>query len=274
MRKHYFIAIMLVAISCLKAATTQTITFPSLSVKGYGDVTFSLSATASSGLAVNYTSSDLTVATISGSTVTIKKAGYCIISAFQAGNVSYAAATTVTQPLVVCAKGTLTVKATDLSALYAAAVPTPTNTITGFKTGETASVITGSPLYNPISSNLSNGTYPIVINRGTMAATNYDFEMVDGIFTVSGGPTLDQSYTANDLNLKIYPNPSTDYLFVENAMGATITVLNILGDEVIKQKSNDQLLKLNVSVLRTGLYIVNVNKGGEVQCHKIKIINN
>ncbi|GAL84278.1 endoglucanase-like protein [Sporocytophaga myxococcoides] len=56
---------------------------------------FSLSATASSGLAVNYTSSDTRVATISGSTVTIVGAGSVSITASQAGNGTYNAAANV-----------------------------------------------------------------------------------------------------------------------------------------------------------------------------------
>ena len=50
----------------LIAQTPQTITFSDIVVKGYGDATFTLNATASSELAVRYVSSDSTVATVSG----------------------------------------------------------------------------------------------------------------------------------------------------------------------------------------------------------------
>ncbi|MEI8086468.1 MAG: hypothetical protein WCG93_09670, partial [Paludibacter sp.] len=63
------------------AQTPQTITFPEISLKGYGDVTYTLNATASSGLAVTYLSSNTAVATVSGSTVTIKTTGFAVISA-------------------------------------------------------------------------------------------------------------------------------------------------------------------------------------------------
>ena len=66
----------------------QTITFGSLSSKTYGDSSFALSATASSGLTVSYASSDTSVATVAGSTVTILKAGTATITASQAGGVS------------------------------------------------------------------------------------------------------------------------------------------------------------------------------------------
>ncbi|MCA6368864.1 MAG: T9SS type A sorting domain-containing protein, partial [Cytophagales bacterium] len=79
----------------------QTITFPALSNKTFGDAPFTLSATASSGLAVSYASSNTSVATVSGSMVTIVGAGTTTITASQAGNTGFAAATSVPQTLTV-----------------------------------------------------------------------------------------------------------------------------------------------------------------------------
>ncbi len=81
---------------------SQTITFGTLADKIYGDAAFELTATGGgSGNAVNYVSSNTAVATISGSTVTIVGAGTTNITASQAGNSNYAAATDVVQPLTV-----------------------------------------------------------------------------------------------------------------------------------------------------------------------------
>src|SRR6185436_12481694 len=79
---------------------SQTINFSALTAKTYGDASFSLTAIASSGLPVRFTSSDLNVATISGNTVTIVGAGSPIISAIQDGNAIYYAKT-VTQTLTI-----------------------------------------------------------------------------------------------------------------------------------------------------------------------------
>ncbi|MBN2703373.1 MAG: cadherin-like domain-containing protein, partial [Pontiellaceae bacterium] len=80
---------------------TQTITFDSLTEKTYGDDAFDAVASASSGLTVSYASSDESVATVSGSTITIAGAGSCEIIASQAGNASYYAAVNVTNTLTV-----------------------------------------------------------------------------------------------------------------------------------------------------------------------------
>ncbi|MCM0084402.1 cadherin-like beta sandwich domain-containing protein [Geomonas sp. Red32] len=80
---------------------TQAITFPAPPAKVLTDPSFSLSASATSGLTVSYTSSNPAVATVSGSTVTIAGAGTTTITASQAGNATYAAAADVNQPLTV-----------------------------------------------------------------------------------------------------------------------------------------------------------------------------
>ena len=64
---------------------TQTITFAALGTKTMGDAPFTLSATASSGLAVSFVSSNTSVATISGNMVTIVGTGTTTIVASQAG---------------------------------------------------------------------------------------------------------------------------------------------------------------------------------------------
>lgn len=79
----------------------QTITFGALAEKTYGDAPFALTATASSGLPVSYASSNTAVATVDGSTVTIVGAGSTNITASQAGDGTWAAATPVVQALTV-----------------------------------------------------------------------------------------------------------------------------------------------------------------------------
>ena len=79
----------------------QTITFAALADKTYGDADFNLPATSSSGLDVTYSSSNTNVATVSGNTVTIVGAGTTTITASQAGDGNYNAASDVPQTLTI-----------------------------------------------------------------------------------------------------------------------------------------------------------------------------
>ncbi|HJV35382.1 MBG domain-containing protein, partial [Geomonas sp.] len=83
----------------------QSVNFPPLPRKVLGEAPFTLAATASSALAVSYRSSDLSVATVSGNTVTILRAGTTVITASQAGNNNYEAALPASQPLTAVVEG-------------------------------------------------------------------------------------------------------------------------------------------------------------------------
>jgi hypothetical protein len=79
----------------------QTITFNALPDKSTGDPDFSPGATASSGLAVSYSSDNTAVATIIGGMIHIVGEGTANITASQPGNANYNPATDVSQPFTV-----------------------------------------------------------------------------------------------------------------------------------------------------------------------------
>jgi hypothetical protein len=79
----------------------QTITFNALSDRTYGDASFTVSATASSGLTVTFSSATSAVCTVSGNTVTLVAAGGCTINADQAGDSTYNAAAQVQRSFTV-----------------------------------------------------------------------------------------------------------------------------------------------------------------------------
>lgn len=79
----------------------QAITFAPLINRVTGDPSFQLTAAASSGLPVSYTSSDVSVATVSGATVTITGVGTTTITAQQPGTALYNAASDVPQSFTV-----------------------------------------------------------------------------------------------------------------------------------------------------------------------------
>ncbi len=91
-------------------AVNQTITFNTLPNKVLGDPPFSVSAVASSGLAVSFYSLTPGVCTVSGAVVTlVTSSGFCTIAADQAGNGSYNAAEQVTQSFSIGASGPQTI---------------------------------------------------------------------------------------------------------------------------------------------------------------------
>jgi sugar lactone lactonase YvrE len=80
--------------------TTQTITFANPGTQTVG-TPLTLSATATSGLAVSFTSTTTSICTVSGTTATFIASGTCTIDANEAGNSTYAAAPMVLQSFTV-----------------------------------------------------------------------------------------------------------------------------------------------------------------------------
>lgn len=138
-------------------SSSQTITFPTIPTKVFGDLPFTISATASSGLAVTF-SIVSGPATIAGSTVTITGANTVSVKATQVGNAQYASANSIQSfnvdkatPVCAFASRTLTLAAgyptyiltsSDLNAVWSH----PTNGSVGQPTGSvTYLIVTGSP---------------------------------------------------------------------------------------------------------------------------------
>ncbi len=172
----------------------QTITFPTLANVTYGTAPIALKATASSGLAVQYTVSSTPsgIATLNGSDLTINGAGNVSVTASQPGNTTYAAAVPVTDSFTV-AQAPLTVTANPASKVYGSPNPAFSATITGFVNGDTAQTpgaISGTPGFSTTATTTSpQGTYPIVPSLGTLTSANYTFppaNFINGTLTVTG----------------------------------------------------------------------------------------
>ena len=99
---------------------SQTITFTTIPKQIIGNPPVTLNATASSGLPIIYTSSNLAVATVSGSIITLVGAGSCTITAAQRGNSNYMA-DSVKQTLYVLKTQTITFPVTYMYPTFGSA---------------------------------------------------------------------------------------------------------------------------------------------------------
>jgi uncharacterized protein (TIGR03437 family) len=104
-----FLAALSVTESFTVIAATQSISFPAPANVGLGSAPFFLAATASSGLPVAFTSSTLSVCTVSGTLATTEALGTCTITATQPGNANYLSAASVTQSFIVGKAQTISV---------------------------------------------------------------------------------------------------------------------------------------------------------------------
>jgi hypothetical protein len=178
---------------------SQTITFANPGTQNVG-TPLTLSATASSGLAVTYASETTSVCTVSGTAATMLIAGTCTIQATQPGNASYSAATAVSQSFTV-----------NLEA----------QTIT-FGNPGTQNVGTPLTLSATASSSLAvsfDSTTPTVCTVSGTAATM----LIAGSCTIEATQAGNASYAAA---------PKVSQSFTVNAEAQTITFAPIPGQAV------------------------------------------
>jgi hypothetical protein len=138
--------------------TSQSISFGTLSDRVLGSTPPPLSATASSGLPVTFTSNTTTVCTVSGTNgvnLALLTIGLCSITASQGGGSGYAAATPVTETFNVTGSATSNV----LTAASAAAAPGSAFAIPSSvcSYGSACSLVTPGAFSIPVSVNLTGG---------------------------------------------------------------------------------------------------------------------
>jgi endoglucanase len=71
------------------------------------------------------------------------------------------------------------------------------------------------------------------------------------------------------LNVKLYPIPAKDLLNIEApSIVERVAIYNILGQEVLNEVANNELVSVNVSSLIPGIYIVKATIEGKVSSTK------
>lgn len=211
---------------------SQTITFGPIPDKKYGDLPFAATATTSSGLSLQYSSSNLSVATVTGNIITVVRTGTTLITVRQAGNATYAPAR-YTRSLTVT-KASLTFTADNKTRRYNEPNPELTYTITGFKTGEDQSVIDILPSIQT-TAELSSpaGNYPITLSGGS--DNNYNFIFVNGTLSVV---KTDQTITFTNIPLRLLVGESV-----------TLAATSTSGLPVSFESLNPSFATINGSIL-------------------------
>ena len=107
--------------------------------------------------------------------------------------------------------------------------------------------------------------------------------MAFGFVGYAQKPALQPSVTVTETSSfsinKVYPNPVKDFVTVElqseSAGTIKVSLFNILGTEVKKWETQslfngDQKLRFDLSQLKTGVYILKINKQGLVRTQVVK----
>jgi hypothetical protein len=195
---------------------TQTITFGSIAAQMVG-TPLTLSATATSGLAVTFTSTTTSVCTVAGTTATFVAAGTCTIDADQAGNSTYAAAPTVSQSFTVNGPS-LTAQTITFAKPGTQTVGTPL-TLTATATSGLAVTFTST----------TTSVCTVAVTTATFVAAGTCTIDADqaGNSTYAAAPTVSQSFTVNATALTAqtiaFAQPAAQWVGTPLTLTATAT---------------------------------------------------
>ncbi|WP_174520785.1 beta strand repeat-containing protein, partial [Sphingomonas soli] len=234
------------AYTIIVAKRAQTITFGPLGNASLSASPLTLSATASSGLAVSFDSTTTSVCTVSGTTVTLLQTGTCSITASQAGDSNWNAATnvpqsfTVTPALLAIARNAPT--GTTVGASY-----TQTNPASGgvapytyslaagaFAPGTTLNTSTGTVSGTPTVAGTFSYIVRVTDSQGTPATADTTVTtttIARGAQTITFGPLANASLSASPLTLSATTSSGLSVSFASTTAsvctvsGTTVTLL-------------------------------------------------
>ncbi len=100
-----------------------------------------------------------------------------------------------------------------------------------------------------------------------LLTSNLGAVYIDNIYLHKNTILSSDSFTVS--NIKLYPNPTSNVLNIESLGNIqNVSVFNVLGQEVLTQEVNSSTLKLDVSNLTSGIYVIKTMIDGNVSSTK------
>lgn len=242
-------------ISALTLKQNQTITFTAPVDRTLGDAAFSLSATATSGLAVAFSTTSDKIA-LSGSQVTLVKAGRATISANQAGSNTFNAATLVERSFCI-----MPIKPTLVFTNGNTETPTLTSSASvgnqWFLNGNAIAGATNAT-YNAASA----GIYKVQVKVDDCPS---EFSSDVSLIVTGDLPNASSS-------ISLYPNPVEDYLQIEGIFDIQVLrLIDMSGKErKISLERNAAGHHANVKDLPSGIYVLRLI--GDAGVYQLKFV--
>ena len=237
-------------------SSSQTITFPTIADKLISSPPFQLTATASSNLPVQYSTTSDKV-NINGNTVTIVGTGRVEIKANQPGNSTVSAAPEVSRSF--CIRPVRPLVSTE-------GINTDNVTLTSNATVANQWFLNGVAIpgaTNPTLSVSSPGIYQVHVLADDCAS-----EFSDEIAIVITGDLPD-----DESSIRVYPNPAISYVELKcgNEIAAIATITDQAGRQTnIRLTKQNDLYRASLEHLAPGVYLLHFTEEGA--WHAVKIV--
>lgn len=236
---------------------SQTISFEKVTNKSYGDASFTLNATSSANLAIEFESSNENILSISGNIATITGAGTVEVSAIQKGDENYYPKTEVQS--IAIGKKYQTMEFKEI-----------TSSSVGDIIELEATASSGMDVqFKIVSGNaeLSDNTLKLT-DRGdlTVKAIQYGNNNYHGVESVQTISVISTDITKDkNFGILLYPNPATDLIFIERnekKCNAEYFISNING-QILKKGFLNAGDPIKIAEFNPGTYLITVVAEGK-----------
>lgn len=240
----------------------QTIDFPELDEKAFGDDPFELPASATSGLDISYTVSDPELASVNGNILTILGVGSVTITASQEGDEFFFPATPVEQTLVI-SKGAQTITFEELSTKTT--LDEPFELIATASSGLDVIFESSNEELVSVSGNVVtiNGPGEVELTASQPGNENYfPAEPVTRTLVIELVTGLNDDL---GVAVQLYPNPSTGTFHVklpvhfDNGTAAVYSLSGKFLKQVDIHLDESGVAFLDVSEIHAGTYVVRIS---------------
>jgi len=256
---------------------TQVVTFPAPGEKTIIDEPFELTATATSALDVIYSSSDETIATVDGSTVTIHGVGTTTLTASQPGDDNYLAAAAVQRDLTVVSR---IIQLTGSLAFGEVIIGEKADLELLIENIGTAPLQVTNVTYPPGFTgevNVNGSNITVTVTFTPTEAKDYGGEIIVSSNATSGDNTVTASGIGINITdaeknpagtLTLHPNPVNDLLIISGSNFADTEVLTVrdMGGRNLKRvvESSPAEIRMAVADLPSGVYIIAIQVGNRI----------
>lgn len=169
----------------------------------------------------------------------------------------------------------LTVKAADATRVVGEPNPVFELVYTGFVNSDDASSLDVVPVASCEADELSEpGNYDILVSGGSDNNYYFIYDATTGVLTVTTATSI---LPGLDGATSVYPVPSDNYVFIQGiAVGeiSNVMVVDLSGKFVKAEYSeiSDDLIRLDVTSLKSGIYFMKIQKRDEVVIEKIVVL--
>lgn len=117
----------------------------------------------------------------------------------------------------------------------------------------------------------SNSSYSIDWSLGEVATATYS----NATYTLNEGfqqtlITVTKINDVVDFNIKVYPNPATNYVkVISETKDLDLTLTDLSGKTLLNKKTNSTETSINFSDYAAGIYLLNITKNNKVETFKI-----